>query len=535
VKVPVEAIQAIVDHASDRHLALVLWAACAQLDGFGSLLETGPWLDLPPPSASELIYLLANTVYEDLDPESRAAKWEVLRRLAFELAECVRSIPLRYQKKALRHLKRVLYFWDRPDVLEWALREYLGLLPRLCRAPFVADGFEEKPLTVLTNLKNTYWDRLCRAPDETFRKLERVSRRNNDATLISSGLYSLSGAAEALVTEAFLAQTTTVLRTAKRLGGLGASVRREALKRWKAHPLMQAGLETLPVENLVSIVTSSLPKELTVPVPRKLKEAMSGRVRLSEPQTERARRVILRSIPVAQWRLLGYLCDECVATQLNPREFDVKALHAVRFYGNIDENRKALRGFLRAYFKGDKTYLRNHPLNREWLSRQKRLDRKVWLEGMTTEAKLRDDSRVKLHIELDPLEALRLGTYVGSCTGLGGSFAYSAAAIVLDLNKHVIYARSDKGTVVGRQLIAISQEEQLVAFEVYPVGASNQLKGLFRNFDIEFAKRLGVEIYKPGGDSGTSGKVELLLSKEWWDDYAWDLSIGHEGEEGVAP
>src|SRR5204863_9296888 len=187
------------------------------------------------------------------------------------------------------------------------------------------------------------------------------------------------------------------------------------------------------------------------------------------------------------------------------------AFHAVRFYGNINENRRALRRFLQAYFKGDKDYLRRHPVNLGWLQRQKRLNRKVWLGEMTTEGSRADGSKVNLHIELEPLEALRLGTYMGSCIGLGGAFAYSAAAVVLDLNKRVVYARDARGTVVARQLVAVSEDEQLVCFDVYPAGVAGDLKRAFRDFDLVLASRLGLDIYKPGNESGASTKVELLL------------------------
>jgi hypothetical protein len=203
-------------------------------------------------------------------------------------------------------------------------------------------------------------------------------------------------------------------------------------------------------------------------------------------------------------------------------------VHAVRLYGHIDENRRALRKFLQAYFKGDEDYLRRHPRNQDWLRKQRRMNLNVWLGGMERQETLQDGSTIRLHIELDPLEALRLGTYVGSCTGLGGSFAYSAAAVVLDLNKHVVYARNDQGAVLGRQLIAISEEEELVVFDVYPRSVSAEMKRLFRAYDLELAKKLGLAIYKPGEESNSKGRVELLLSKNWWDDSAWDLSDDDE-------
>ncbi len=146
--------------------------------------------------------------------------------------------------------------------------------------------------------------------------------------------------------------------------------------------------------------------------------------------------------------------------------------------------------------------------------------------GMAQEGRLADGTPIPLHLELDPLETLRMGTYVGSCTGLGGSFAYSSAAVVLDINKRVLDARTASGAVVGRRLVCITQDEQLACFDVYPAGVSRELKLLFRDFDIALAKRRGPEIHRGGENPNGTGTIETLPSKEWWDDYVWDLHAG---------
>lgn len=531
--VPVEAIRAIAERSADKYLPMRLWDACAQLDGLDRLITGLPWLELTPTSASELLHLLANTVHDThLDEDLRADKWAVLRSHVPKIIACVNSIPAAFQSKALGHIRQIRYFWDLPEELGWALREYEKLLPRICRPPFQEGGFEEEPLSMLTRLNHADWKRIREAPDEVFRKLESACRRKNEAELISSGLHFLSERESRHVTAGILYDTSIFLKTARLIGGLGQSIQRETLKRWLAHRLMQIELMDLSVEGLVSVM-AELPKEVHALVPRKLRDHVRGKVTLKPNQIERAKWKLLEPLSGVRWRLLGHWCLEQVSSPLNPRDRDAKALHAVRFYGNINENRRALRRFLQAYFKGDKDYLRRHPVNQGWLQRQRRLNRRAWLAEMTTEGLRTDGSRVKLHLELDPLEALRLGTYMGSCTGLGGAFAYSAAAVVLDLNKRVVYARNALGTVVARQLVAVTEDEQLVCFGVYPAGVSNDLKRLFRDFDLLLASRLGLDIYKPGNESGASGKVELLLSKDWWDDGAWDLGVEDEEPGGA--
>jgi hypothetical protein len=112
---------------------------------------------------------------------------------------------------------------------------------------------------------------------------------------------------------------------------------------------------------------------------------------------------------------------------------------------------------------------------------------------------------------------LKLGTYVGSCLGLGGSFACSAAAVVLDINKQVLYARDDRSTVLARQLVAISDDDRLVPFSVYPSSTPPALLRAFREVDRQLAAALAIE--QIGADQHYG--IENILSQEWWDDGAW--------------
>ena len=119
-----------------------------------------------------------------------------------------------------------------------------------------------------------------------------------------------------------------------------------------------------------------------------------------------------------------------------------------------------------------------------------------------------------------------MGTYVGSCLSLGGDYAYSALAVLLDLNKQVLYARDANGKVLGRQLVAISQNDELVCFEVYPVNASAAIKNLFFEYDIDFAKALDIDLYEGVKDPDPLYTIDQILSQDWWDDYPWHKIVG---------
>ena len=91
--------------------------------------------------------------------------------------------------------------------------------------------------------------------------------------------------------------------------------------------------------------------------------------------------------------------------------------------------------------------------------------------------------------------------------------------------EQVVYARNSNGAVVARQVLAISDAEELVCFEVYPAGIAKEMKHAFVDYDRNFAKMLGLQIHDPNAvdNGGPSSDAALLLASHWWDDSAWDL------------
>src|SRR5690606_24004897 len=153
-----------------------------------------------------------------------------------------------------------------------------------------------------------------------------------------------------------------------------------------------------------------------------------------------------------QLQVLAQLALETLSGNLQADLGDERVRHALQMVNLLDENRRPLRRLLTRYFSGDRGFLREHPRSMEWFARHPEVRAPVWLEGLKLSREL-SFGRVSLALEQDPLEALRLGTHVGSCLGLNGVCAYSAAAAILDVNKRVLYARDGNGSVVARQLL----------------------------------------------------------------------------------
>lgn len=188
---------------------------------------------------------------------------------------------------------------------------------------------------------------------------------------------------------------------------------------------------------------------------------------------------------------------------------------------------------LRAYFAGATDPVWEHPVSRRWLARQA-MDVELWKRGLVAEHDLVGVGRVRLALEQDLLEVLKLGTYVHSCLGLGGAFTYSAAAVAVDVNKRVVYARDARRRVVSRQLLAVSADGYLVAYAVYPPSTPAALVRSFDAYDRAFAAALGVPLLhderRPGAAGDEVGTVERLLSAAFYDDGVWSGPRGASAE-----
>jgi hypothetical protein len=149
-----------------------------------------------------------------------------------------------------------------------------------------------------------------------------------------------------------------------------------------------------------------------------------------------------------------------------------------------------------------------------WTKQHPDLNLQLWISGLDWFDPVTDQ---RIYVETDPLEVLQMGNSVGSCLAMGGWFSHSAAAVVLDLNKSVLFARNSRGEFLGRQRIAIDDEGRLVCSPVYPLSASPSLKWAFRDYDQRFAQALGVELGK--------GDVSLLIANDCYEDYPWDFVI----------
>jgi hypothetical protein len=511
--------------------AMMLWERCAELDGLRELLDDPGWRRLDAQSACKLVHILSDVVYEELDDETLEQKWRFLRDHARSLRAWLNSIVQAYRPKALRHIGELIWIWDDDvDGLRTVLEPYKRLITRLCAQPFAESGYEHNALPDLTFAPMKRWNEIEQAPDESFLKLEAATRRENDAWLIGRGLRCLVHRWPEFAISALERFPAKLARTSLTLGPLSSASRDGLVASFRKHPLVIVDEDAAELRALATLAKECRRPGIVDPVPRRFKEHLRGRRSLRPAQVERDAALIREGWLALQLDVLNQIAYDEMSTGLPEAKRSSEVRHALMLQQAVEEHRRSLRRLLRACLSGQRGYAEDHPKNREWLARHPRLDPSKWLQGVSCRRDVSGHGVLDLSIEQDALEVLRLGSHFGTCLGVGGRFSYSAAAIALDINKRVVYARTAAGRVVARQLLAVSEDDRLICFTVYPQRIGMKVRTVFKEFDMRFATHLGIGIYEPTDDDERDNgyKIASIVSRSFWDDDAWDLNTKDE-------
>ncbi len=126
--------------------------------------------------------------------------------------------------------------------------------------------------------------------------------------------------------------------------------------------------------------------------------------------------------------------------------------------------------------------------------------------------------RVWLALEQDPLEIIQLGTYLNTCLIAHPNSMVFFALIVtaVDANKQVLYARDEKGRVIGRCLLTISEDLRLLTYHPYCHDPHLNFRKLVSQFVTQLAKQMNISV-------AFHGNVPCLLGKGWKSDEPEEL------------
>jgi hypothetical protein len=524
--VPEQCLLTLFDHVrpetTGSYSLATLWGLCGELPGFAPLLASIPWTTLPPAAAYALVELLTSLWWEPgVERQLRLQRWSAARRLFPSVLQSLGRVPSSHQQRCVRMISHCVAFIDRPwEAPAHHVSTVLALVERLCRPPFDAvDRISWALEALLAHPEPEVRERLLRASDRSFLLWEESCSSGSVAGLVGEGMVRLVAHDPGWVLDAFERFAETLARVARWLGTLRRHVALGLMAEFARHPLVREDPFRLPPQQLASLLREHCTAGVDSPLPRKARLALESGQALPEGQWARALSVASARLPLLRLQVLARAVLAQLRGSLPADVEDARVRHALQMASLIEDNRRALRRLLARYFAGERDFITRHPVSRAWFERHPRLNRQRWLEGLALRREVPGVGEVALAVEQDALEALRLGTYAGSCLGLNGACDYSAAAVVLDVNKRVLYARDARGHVLARQLLAVSDDDTLVPFAVYPESTPPALQALFLDYDMALAESLGL----PLSDGPTYPEVENLLSTSFWHDGAWDL------------
>ena len=501
-----------------------IWQQCSQLDGIPDFLNKMNWEKLAPDNCKVFVRILTSIIYDDLDDSVIAGKWAMIKEISGHLFQLVEKTEIPYRPKALAIINEYIWAIDDPETMQTNLSRLSHVIDRTCRRQLTTSEYSSAALVSLISLPPEHWNTIAESPDSSYKKLDSSTVRKNEGLLISDSLYSLCKDIPNLAATGFARFPGQLVNAAKTLGVLNEPTRNRVIQNFRNHPVWPLDTENTPPKVLLELVEKHIRPGMSNPISRRLREHLQDNRTLNSEQVSRDTKNICQNWPGFQLDVLNQIGLDQMSQGMPDIDLTGKVKHAIMIQQVSEENRRSLRRMLREYLGGQSDCIANHPQNQQWLKNHNNLNLQAWHNGITLREEVPGNGTLKLELEKDPLEILRLGTYLGTCLGIGGICSYSCASIALDVNKQVIYAKNSTGSVVARQIIAISEDNRLVCFSVYPEKAPPEVKKLFKNYDLRFAEALGVNVFlSTGNENEKSYEIASLISQGFWDDDHWNL------------
>ncbi|MBU1198765.1 MAG: hypothetical protein KKF46_06225 [Nanoarchaeota archaeon] len=123
---------------------------------------------------------------------------------------------------------------------------------------------------------------------------------------------------------------------------------------------------------------------------------------------------------------------------------------------------------------------------------------------------IKDTKKIKIYVETNPLKILQMGNVVsGSCLSVDGGSPWTTITNATDVNKNVLYAENEKGTILGRRLISMTNNGRIIQYQTYNNALEIDLDILFEKFTIELAQACKTQV-------ADDGKTSVLVGESWY-------------------
>lgn len=500
---------------------LHLWSLSGRFPGLAEMLESADLWDLDDATFRGWIERLIRTFpNQDCDEQMTLYKWRVVSRLAPDFLQWLKTCQLSHRVKAIELLSTFIVGWDDRDTFERLLRRSLAVIRALCQPWAPADWVWTWTWSYLVELlSEPDLAQVLERPQGLW-ALERASEWENDSRLITRGVERLLHVHPRVVRDGIIQFPRTLARTARRAGVMREAWTEKLLLELRSHAVMDPALDGSNLDGLWRVIEANRAAGVHGMLPRRIRMELG---RGLAPSAKRAARAVEKArhfLPLARLQIVNQALLERIKGSL-PGDVDNPGHRvALEMAQHLRTHRRALRRFLKDHLGSAQprpTHL--HEANQKWLRTHPAVNIDRWLKGVEIRGVVPGRGEVTLAFEHDPLEVLRLGQYVATCLGVGGLCDESAAAVMLDVNKRVVYARDNLGRVVARQLICITSTCKVDCFSPYPEWArsSPEMSRAFREFDAALAAAMSLSLAQEQDE----GYVESIVTRDFWYDGTW--------------
>lgn len=200
---------------------------------------------------------------------------------------------------------------------------------------------------------------------------------------------------------------------------------------------------------------------------------------------------------------------------LDPVFFETEHARLLTFMLTLEKDVQALGKQLILKRNGPRPWhLHDSKQNQEFIkgSVSYGVDLDPWLTPPAAHEVMGDNGQtVILSFADDPLEIFQMGGYFNTCLSPGSFNYFSAIVNAADVNKHIVYARTQKGTVIGRCLICLSESRTIVVYHPYCHDNGLNFRGMIEKLVDQLATDMRTVVMP-------YGEVPTLMTDEWYDD-----------------
>ena len=174
--------------------------------------------------------------------------------------------------------------------------------------------------------------------------------------------------------------------------------------------------------------------------------------------------------------------------------------------------------------------LREAPENQRFLRglAERGIDSTPWIDAEIALVHTVDDESFTFSLERDPLEVFAMGSHFDTCLSPGAFNYFSVFANAADINKQVLYGRNERGIVVARCLLALTETGGIVTFHPYCHRSNLSFPTLVKRFVTRLAKTMHTVVLP-------EGEIPMLVAPDWYDDGPVDITGQFASLDAIMP